>query len=92
MKTLQLTIKKKWFDMIENGEKIEEYRENKEYWRSRIDINDPPDEILFINGYGHDRPAIKFRCLWVSLGKGNPEWGAPEEKCFILHLGCKLET
>lgn len=36
MKTLTLTLKKKWFDMILSGEKKEEYREVKDYWMKRI--------------------------------------------------------
>jgi len=36
MKTLHLTLKKKWFDMTESGEKPEEYRELKDYWGSRL--------------------------------------------------------
>ena len=36
MRTLQLTIKSKWFNLILSGEKKEEYREIKEYWVSRL--------------------------------------------------------
>lgn len=36
MKTLRLTIKKKWFDMILKGEKKEEYREVKMHWINRF--------------------------------------------------------
>lgn len=36
MKTLHLTLKKKWFDMIESGEKTEEYRDLKDYWYNRL--------------------------------------------------------
>ncbi len=36
MKTLHLTLKKKWFDMIASGEKTEEYREIKSYWIQRL--------------------------------------------------------
>lgn len=36
MKTLHLTLKKKWFDMISSGEKTEEYREIKKYWAARM--------------------------------------------------------
>ena len=36
MKTLDLVLKKKWFDMIASGEKTEEYREIKPYWESRL--------------------------------------------------------
>ena len=36
MKTLDLVLKKKWYDMIESGEKTEEYREIKQYWIQRL--------------------------------------------------------
>lgn len=36
MKTLTLSLKKQWFDMIKSGEKKEEYRECSEYWISRF--------------------------------------------------------
>ena len=35
-KVLQLAVKEPWFSMIANGEKMEEYREIKEYWTKRI--------------------------------------------------------
>lgn len=36
IKTLDLVLKKQWYDMIESGEKTEEYREIKPYWVSRL--------------------------------------------------------
>ena len=36
MKTLTLSLKKQWFDMIKSGEKKEEYREQREYWIKRL--------------------------------------------------------
>jgi hypothetical protein len=36
MKILHLTLKKKWFDMIASGEKLEEYRDLKYFWGSRL--------------------------------------------------------
>lgn len=36
MKTLHLVLKSKWYDMIDRGEKKEEYRENTSYWMKRI--------------------------------------------------------
>lgn len=33
---LILPIKKKWFDMVRSGEKLDEYREHKEYWGKRF--------------------------------------------------------
>lgn len=34
--TLHLTLRKKWWEMIESGEKLEEYREIKPYWIRRL--------------------------------------------------------
>lgn len=36
MKTLNLVLKGKWYDMIDSGEKTEEYREIKPYWEKRL--------------------------------------------------------
>lgn len=38
MKTLTLSLKKKWFDMIKSGEKKEEYRDGSMsfYWSNRL--------------------------------------------------------
>lgn len=36
MKTLDLVLKRKWFEMIASGEKTEEYREIKPYWIQRL--------------------------------------------------------
>lgn len=50
-KTLHLTLKKRWWDMIERGEKTEEYREIKDYWTKRfIDIKAVQHEQQTRNG------------------------------------------
>lgn len=36
MKTLDLVLKRKWYDMIDSGVKTEEYREIKPYWIKRL--------------------------------------------------------
>lgn len=36
MKTLNLVLKGKWYDMIASGEKTEEYREINPYWEKRL--------------------------------------------------------
>ncbi len=45
MKTLHLTLKKKWFDMIESGVKREEYREIKRYWADRLTYHEHHERI-----------------------------------------------
>ena len=42
MKTLHLNLKEKWFEMIFNGEKTEEYRDIKDHWVKRL--TQPTDE------------------------------------------------
>lgn len=53
MKTLYLPLKKKWYEMIENGIKTEEYREIKPYWKQRLLKcgNCWGDYILVVNTY-----------------------------------------
>lgn len=45
-RVLKLTLNKEWFDMIIKGIKIEEYREIKKYWVSRI-CKKYPAKIIF---------------------------------------------
>lgn len=106
--TLNLTLKKEWFDKILSGEKTEEYREIKRHWVSILctkhvgemggDLMDRHHviayrikpyfkKICFTNGYGNHRPSFDIECKGISIGKGNPEWGAPDEDVFIISLG-----
>lgn len=102
MKILHLTLKKKWFDMILSGEKKEEYREIKPYWAKRLlwTIEESDDEregfeqydaVEFRNGYSKDAPTMLVECKGISVGIGNPAWGAPEHPVFIIKLGKILE-
>jgi hypothetical protein len=100
MSTLKLTLNKKWFDLIEQGIKTEEYREIKDYWVKRI-VDKVVDtetttkvyfkhftKIEFTNGYNKNSPQITMECLGIDTGTGNTEWGAiPNETYFIIKLG-----
>lgn len=98
MKKLQLTIKKKWFDMIVSGEKTEEYREIKLYWFVRLTFWCKPywnqnfyinfDSVVFRNGYRSDSPTVELEYKGTSQGIGKEKWGAPKNKrVFIIKLG-----
>lgn len=97
-KTLRLTLKKKWYDMIDSGEKKEEYREDKPYWRKRLVIpgSHPPvtkdfDFVQFTNGYGSSRPRMMFECRVILLNFGNPNWGGDGKNIqFVIRLGNKV--
>lgn len=91
-KTLHLTLKKKWFDMIASGEKKEEYREIKPHWIKRLfnnqalktwDVRDfghngckSFDVIVFRHGYASNAPEIKVECKGIKVGYGVNSWGA----------------
>jgi hypothetical protein len=98
-KTIKLTLKKQWFDMIEAGIKTEEYREIKPYWIERL-CNEfgfisylgtgfkKFDFIQFTNGYNPKSPKIIVECKGIEIGCGKTEWGAIEnENYFIIKLG-----
>lgn len=84
--------------MILSGEKKEEYREDKDYWRRRLILRGEVadgrwyDEIHFTNGYGKKAPfmRVEFKGL-TSHGECLIEWGY-SAGCFVIRLGKILET
>lgn len=57
-KTLYLPLKKQWYEMIERGEKREEYREMKPYWQKRL--TGRIDAVSF--SYGYTKRRMTFEC------------------------------
>lgn len=106
MKTLHLTLKRKWFDMVGNG-KPEEYRDLNMFWAKRLCDGFPGtfgvdenckdfkewDAVLFANG-GHfgNVPKKTFEFRGIEIREGNPEWGAePGKKYFVIKLGERID-
>ena len=89
--TLHLNLKRKWFALIYQGIKKEEYRELKKYWKDRLVIDQTLlvfDTITFSNGYRKDRDQFVIEHLSTEIKTGNPEWGAENGKeYFVLGLG-----
>lgn len=120
MKTLYLPLKKEWYEMIERGEKPEEYRAIVTYWMTRLldcfpMFNMPTDDGRCLEegvnrctgctaamgprfkefnavcfSYGYTRRRMTFECKGITIGRGRPEWGAPEHTTFIIKLGKRL--
>lgn len=101
---LPLVLKAKWYDMIESGKKLEEYRDAKEYWRVRIEnwyhARKPHHVVAFSRG--RRRPTMFFTAepksgdLWwpdVETRRADafPEWGEPETPHYVLRLGRRVE-
>ena len=40
--------------------------------------------------YGYTKRTITFEIKEITIGKGNPEWGAPKEDVFIIKLGERI--
>lgn len=99
MKTLHLTLKRKWFDMILSGEKTEEYRDIKPFWTKRFKpmLSDFQKSgytsITFSNGYSKNRPQFEIEFKGIFIREGVFHWGAePDFKYFVLELGEILTT
>ena len=40
--------------------------------------------------YGYTKHTMTFEIKEISIGMGNPEWGAPDEEVFIIKLGERI--
>lgn len=97
---LDLVLKRKWYEMIQNGEKTEEYRKISDYWVRRLcgvvrNLETGDDEVV-IKRFTHvkfhlgrsNKRTMLFKIKDFTIGQGNVEWGAPEnEDVFIIKLG-----
>ena len=70
---LQLNVERTYFDQIADGEKLEEYRERKDYWKTRLEGREY-DVIRFRNGYGPDVPEmeVEWRGVKKRVRNGSP--------------------
>lgn len=87
MRTLYLPLKAKWYDMIESGFKTEEYREIKPYWTKRLTVDNSlmRDYTHVCFSYGYTKRRMTYEVEKITIGRGNPEWGAPEDRnVFII--------
>ena len=126
-KTLHLNLIRKWFDMIESGEKKEEYREiykpdgSLNWWfirRVAIEYHpvhqyDDGEDFQqkdkngkwryftwkpftyqrFDNGMSKACPRLICYFGGISIGTGNPEWGAvPGKEYFCIHISNPRRT
>lgn len=82
MKTLDLVLKSRWYEMICEGPKREEYREKSPYWLKRLLSYNKGDNVRFRRGY--TSTFRDFRIVDITTGIGRPEWGAPTHEVFII--------
>lgn len=87
--------------MILEGEKLEEYRDLKEYYYKKLFIDwsvskwsitdydfKDFDTITFSHGYAKNRRQFVIELEGIEIDKGRTEWGAESGKYyFVLKLG-----
>lgn len=94
---LSLTIRRKWLDMIANGEKREEYRrvDNAQVanvWRRWIISLRPSAVAVLRAGYTMSSPAVVVELAGMTLRGArdvrHPEWGEERGVArFVIELG-----
>ena len=77
---LVLHVKRHWFDAIVGGYKPVEYRECTDYWKRRIE-GKKFTKVLFINGYGPERPRCIMKVLTWTVEK------IKDKKYYAIFLG-----
>ncbi len=86
VRTLKLTLTRRWFDMVASGEKREEYRRPSRWILSRLE-GKSYDAVEFRNGYGRDAPAVVVAYRGWRMGTGRAEWGCDGERKVVIELG-----
>jgi hypothetical protein len=69
---LHLNLMRKYFDEIASGEKRQEYRAYKPYWKKRLEGRDY-DEIEFRNGFLPD--SRRMRVKYLGLERDGNDYG-----------------
>lgn len=92
MKTLTLSLKKQWFDMIKSGEKKEEYRECSEYWITRFSNLCGCFEYKFVD---HHRKMIScdhLNCNKLVFTLGYPKVDDTERRLVFKNPRIRIGT
>lgn len=90
MSDLILHIKSIWFDKIKSGEKTEEYRETKPYWKKRLEGKSFDRLILVRGNYGNERD-LKNVMIFPYLGYIIKQVGSWEKQEMVEVFALKLE-
>lgn len=97
-KPLKLVLNYKWYNMIDSGEKPEEYRDTTPFYKSRIEKyikaleNDEEVYVTFYKAYTKDRLRMTFRIDYIVKTEGKQEWGAkPGIIYYCIGLGRRVK-
>lgn len=90
MKTLHLTLFRRWFIDILEGIKTEEYREIKPFWAKRLFQH--YDTVTFRNGYAKNAPVMVVEFKGVEVKKIYHPIHHESMTVFAVKLGAILHT
>lgn len=93
MKELKLVLTYMWYDMIDSGEKPEEYRDTTPFYRSRLETLRwrKYDIVTFYRGYAKNRRTMSFKYGGARIGTGQEKWGAkPSKEYYVIKLGERI--
>ena len=96
---MPLVLTYKWYDMIDKGDKREEYRDATSWYETRF------NNFMYAFQYegkrypvvafqrAYTKPGMYWLCevLFRSEGCKHPEWGEPESSHWVLHLLERIE-
>lgn len=85
---LTLPIKRRWYRMILNREKQEEYRADTPYYAARFSkYEGTPIRIRLRNGYGAGKPTLQVLAIPRRRRGAKPEWGGnPNQIYWVLEI------
>lgn len=93
---LRVVLTGRWFDMIERGKKLEEYREGSSYWLGRL-LRDgctwaASAEIFpyhtLVASRGYTKRTLTRKIKRIRWGTPRPEWSGDTVtgECFVIEL------
>lgn len=87
--TLKLVLTYKWFDKIDSGRKLIEYRKASEYWKNRIILNNKlkHNSVEFRRGYVKNAKKMRFEIYDLKISNGIDTDLKIDEEVFCIYLG-----
>lgn len=80
---LHLVLKHKWYDMIADGVKPEEYRKIGDFWESRLwRRREKFKRVVFHRGYTNTTMTKTITQIVCTTGR--PEWGAEQGTMYYV--------
>lgn len=92
---LRVVLTGRWFDMIDRGEKLEEYREGSAYWAERLVAGMYTDGQMYFYPYhtlvasrGYTKRTLTRKIKRIRWGTPRPEWSGDTVtgECFVIEL------